>query len=133
APAGGGQAPPPAFADVAGHWARDAIGALAARGLVGGVQAPDGSLRFEPDRPVRRGEAAALLSRVIGRQAPSPAFASRLQDLAEHWAAANVLALEEAGLVAGVPRDGGLAFEPDRSLTRAEALALLVRIALGGN
>lgn len=133
APAGGGSAPSPApFADVTGHWAQGAISALAARGLVGGVQGPDGRLRFEPDRPVRRGEAATLLSRIIGRQAPSPGFATRLQDLAGHWAAANVLALEEAGLVAGVPKGGSLVFEPDRSLSRAEALALLVRIALGG-
>ena len=51
--------------------------------------------------------------------------AASADDMAGHWAAAEVLAAREAGLVNGFP-DG--TYRPDKSVTRAEFIKLMVRV-----
>lgn len=148
---------PPAFADMAGHWASAPAHRLAADGVVTGY--PGG--RFAPDQPVARAEMAAMLARYLAAKQPSPTFRSALIDLDGHWAADPVRALEEKGVVqgyevAGLPAPkpaanpappgaqppaappGGQAwapppeptpkrFEPARQVTRAEAAVMIAR------
>lgn len=116
-----------AFRDLAGHWANGVVSLLEAKGLVSGDEAG----QFLPDAPLTRGQLAKLLVSGLGYEANALALKgapTRFTDLpASHWAAGWVEALAELGLTEGYP-DG--TFQPDGSLTRAEAAALLAR-ALG--
>lgn len=53
----------PSFTDIATHWARDIIIALAKEGIVTGY--PDGT--FRPDAPITRAEAAAMIYKGLNR------------------------------------------------------------------
>ncbi|MCZ8513343.1 N-acetylmuramoyl-L-alanine amidase [Paenibacillus filicis] len=110
-----------AFRDVnAGHWAFAALEKAVKAGVLEGY--PDGTLR--PDRPVTRAEAAALLQRLA--EAPqAPAGRQPFQDVpAGYWAAQAIAGLQAAGWVDGVTAEQ---FRPERSITRAEAAALIDR------
>ena len=52
-----------AFADIADHWAADAIGIAHLQGWITGFD--DGT--FRPDQPITRAEVAALINRALGR------------------------------------------------------------------
>ena len=97
------------------------INYLANRGFFKGF--PDGT--FHPTSGLTRAEAATLLCRVVGisaRIAPSHFY-----DVdAEHWAAGSIASTEEVGLLNGYP-DG--TFRPDAKLTRAEGIALFLRLS----
>lgn len=116
-----------AFRDVSGHWANSVVSLLEAKGLVSG----DEAARFRPDAPLSRGQLAKLLVSGLGHESDAAQLQgapSRFSDLpAAHWAASWVEALAELGLTDGYP-DG--TFQPDATLTRAEAAVLLAR-ALG--
>jgi N-acetyl-anhydromuramyl-L-alanine amidase AmpD len=53
------------FVDMKSHWARDAADRLYKLGLIKGVPQADGEIRFEPDRPMTRAEAAVLVDRLV--------------------------------------------------------------------
>lgn len=113
-----------AFRDVAGHWANSVVSLLEAKGLVSG----DDAAQFRPDAPLTRGQLAKLLVSGLGHEADAAQLRgapSRFTDLpATHWAASWVEALAELGVTGGYP-DG--TFQPDATLTRAEAAVLLAR------
>lgn len=51
-------------------------------------------------------------------------YLSGFTDINSHWARAEIIALADKGIVSGY---GDYKFEPDRGITRAEAVAILVR------
>lgn len=109
------------FPDTAGHWAERAVERLYARGVVAGY--PDG--RFRPDEPVRRVEAAVLVSRALGLTGGG-ALPYADADRIPGWARPQIAAV--APLMRGVPDGrGGLEFQANRLLTRAELAVLLDR------
>lgn len=144
------------LADLDGHWAADLVRALEERGIIQGYGAaasgtgasgagasgtassgagappsrPGGPAlkRFEPGRQVSRAEAAVMLARAIGAAAPTPAWKTRLADVASHWAAREITALEERGIVRGEDASGRTVYRPDAPITRAEVAALLDRL-----
>jgi len=131
------------FADASGHWVADGgyLGAAVAADLVRPEEYPDG--RFDPERPILREEIAVLLVRALGREADALATPLMLTDgaaqIAGRWFAdagewqrpRHVAEAVRAGLISGYPEpDGRYTFRPDRTATRAEAAAMLVR-ALG--
>ncbi|MDQ7795041.1 MAG: S-layer homology domain-containing protein [bacterium] len=113
-----------AFEDLGGHWARQEVEILQARGLV------ETAARFHPDQLISRAEMVKLLVVAIeGHQtarqlAPLPSSFSDLGP--RHWANGYVESAYERGLVLGA---GQGAFGPDRPVTRAEVTVLLVRAA----
>ncbi|OTA42206.1 MAG: hypothetical protein A6D92_00825 [Symbiobacterium thermophilum] len=128
------------FTDTSGHWVAAAgyLGAAAAAGIVRPQEYPQG--RFEPDRPILREEIAVLLVRALGREADALATPVPMTDgaaqIAGRWFAdaaqwqrpRHVAEAVRAGWIAGYPEpDGRYSFRPDRTATRAEAAALLVR------
>ncbi|MDI6893465.1 MAG: PQQ-binding-like beta-propeller repeat protein [Bacillota bacterium] len=119
------------FADVGEHWAGEHILALEQRGLVQGEPVGDGTVRFRPDDPVSRAELAAMLARVRGATTPSPGFTSRFADVAGSWARDCIAAVEEQGLVRGVPQGKKYVFRPLAPATRAEVATILSRLAEG--
>jgi hypothetical protein len=111
------------FVDVPeGHWAKAPIENLATLGIFGGY--PDGT--FHPESELTRAELATILVRARGieprgvTEAPFPDVA------ADHWAAKYVKTASDLKFVTGYP-DG--TFNPGGSLTRAEAVVVIVRFA----
>ena len=134
------------FEDAEGHWAKNEIASAAYNGWMNG-SAPG---RFEPEAPLTRAQAAAVLIRALqsGSAAPasdgapamnspqtaaadgSEASPSGFADVpAGHWANREIAAAKAAGIIDGV---GGGLFAPDRSVTREEMAAMLARaLAIG--
>ncbi|CAG7631066.1 hypothetical protein PAESOLCIP111_03261 [Paenibacillus solanacearum] len=110
-----------AFKDMnAKHWAFTALDKAVKVGVLEGY--PDGTLR--PDRPVTRAEVAAMFQRLAGTPSLSEAK-QPFNDVAPgYWALGAIAALKQAGWVDGVTSGQ---FAPERSMTRAEAAALLDR------
>ncbi|MEW6399519.1 MAG: CapA family protein [Bacillota bacterium] len=82
-----------AFADVRDHWAREDIGALAARGIITG----DDTGRYRPEDPTTLAGLTTLLVRTLGLpDAPAVALPA---DLKDHWAAPHLRAALAAGLI----------------------------------
>ncbi len=127
APEAAGAAEKPA-ADVAeGAWYYESVTALTALGVIRGYAESDGSVTFRPERRVTRAEFVALLARLLAVPDGGAGFA----DTAKHWAAAEIAAAVRAGWLRGYTEaDGSVTFRPDRTITRAEAVAVLNR-ALG--
>ncbi|MCR4403623.1 MAG: S-layer homology domain-containing protein [Firmicutes bacterium] len=105
--------------DVELSWAHDAIVSLVDEGIISGY--PDGT--FKPENPVTRAEFSKMVARAF---AIRPTGEPRFDDIKDSWAKAYVTALAEAGIVSGYP-DG--TFKPERHITRAEMVAMLVRVA----
>jgi hypothetical protein len=114
------------FQDVpARHWARPYVETMFHLGIVNGR----GDGRYAPADPVTRAEFAKLLAGTLGLEA-APGTPDPFADTAGHWAEPYILALWEAGLVQGDVVNGQRYFYPQRTLTRAEAAAIIAR-ALG--
>lgn len=113
---------PAVLADVAGHWALPEITCLWARGVI------DGDAFFYPDADLKRGAFVRMLVRAAGYGDEVHLAArgkSRFTDLPDgHWALGDAEVAAEIGLVKGYP-DG--TFGPDRNITRAEIVTMLVR------
>ena len=106
----------------ASHWAYAVMQKAAATGVLSGYE--DGSIR--PDQPLTRGEAAALIDRVIWPGSSQKANASVFKDVpVSLWSAASINRLKEKGIVEGAT---AITFAPERSMTRAEMAALLSRL-----
>lgn len=105
------------FPDIQTHWARPFITALADRAILQGYQ--DGT--FRPERAMTRAEFAAVIQSCLPIRAKRPAIA--FTDVpANHWAAAAIRRVYEAGYLSGYPRQE---FRPNGSITRLEALIAL--------
>ncbi|WP_338111660.1 S-layer homology domain-containing protein [Paenibacillus aceris] len=108
------------FTDVPNHWASEAISRAAAKGIVTGFS--DGS--FKPDEPMTRLQFAAMLVRALGLKAEPPA-----QNFADEadippWAAGELGAALEAGILQGY-EDQSL--RPNKPIDRAEMVTMLIR------
>ena len=105
---------PTGFADgdAIAVWARPYVADALRDGTVRGSM-ENGGMRFEPDRPIRRGEAAVILDRLL-RLADAEAEEGTLPA----WAAQSVANLEAAGVLA--PGE-----DSEETLTRASAAMLL--------
>ncbi|MCL6580156.1 MAG: S8 family serine peptidase [Firmicutes bacterium] len=127
----GGAAGTCPFPDLAGHWSRPEVEALAALGALP-PSAPGGTGSgpplWKPDEPVTRADFVMMLVRAFGRGADAETLRPLeppFSDLTPGTAVAgHVNAAVEAGFVRGYP-DG--TFRPDRPVSRAEIAALLAR------
>lgn len=107
------------FADIDGHWAKDAITAMLHAGIVNGV----GDNKFAPDAAVKRSELACMIANALD-----------LTDIAENvytdiesgmWYENGVLKCTKAGIMLG--NDGN--FRPNDYVTREETAAVTARAA----
>jgi len=110
------------FTDVQGDPLQDDIEILATLGIVEG----DGTGAFRPGDPLTRAQVAKLLTLALGLEPGDPSVLERFTDAAAipEWARPYVAAVCQAGMVRGYP-DGS--FQPNRSVTRAELVALAER------
>lgn len=108
----------PQFSDIANHWAKPFIDALAAKGIVSGF--PDGT--FKPNQTVNRAQFAAILTQAFKLPAKRPAI--KFTDVADnYWAAPAIKKAYEMGLLSGYPN---LEFRPLAGITKVQILVSLV-------
>lgn len=125
--------------------ARSFVETAARYGIVIGFPALDGELEFKPEGVLTREQAAVILARVANLKvsndagAACAALAKIFTDGSKisPWAAPSVLAAYQARLIAGIEVQAGdkktLKFgadlnDPDRQLTRAQAITLAYRL-----
>ncbi|MBQ6808890.1 MAG: S-layer homology domain-containing protein [Firmicutes bacterium] len=108
------------FSDIRSHASREAILALASRGIIDGMGS---SGRFAPDQGMSRAQYAAIVVRALGL----PQKAASFTDVsAGSWYNGYVGAASAYGIVQGV---GQNAFNPEGSITREEAAIMTARAA----
>jgi exopolysaccharide biosynthesis protein len=107
--------PDAAFADIATHWGRPYIEALASKSIVSGV-APD---RFAPDAGLSRAQAVSLIARALKL---TPQAASFSDVPSSQWYAGSVGAAVKAGITNGV---GGNQFDPNAPVDRNQAAVMI--------
>lgn len=106
----------------AAHWAYSFMSQALSKGILTGYS--DGTIR--PDKPITRGEAAALIDRVIWPDGNQTARKQVFADVpVSLWSAASISRLKEKGIVEGIT---ATTFAPERAITRAEMAALLARL-----
>lgn len=107
------------FADVpASHWAAGVIRELAAKQMVSGTS----ETTFEPERSVTRAEFTMLLARALKLTEKGTLAFNDVK--ATDWYAEAVAMAVKAGIVQGKSVE---AFDPNTSITREEAVAMLMR------
>ena len=118
------------FVDTEGHWGSTYLTSLYYQGILTGVSV-DGKLYAYPDQGVTRAEFAVLLSRYMGINTADYAstevpFAD--MDQVASWASGAVRAMYALGIVGGSTVNGQQVFNPNGTLTRAEAVTMLGRM-----
>ncbi|MGB9660896.1 MAG: S-layer homology domain-containing protein [Moorellaceae bacterium] len=108
------------FRDLQGHWAKKDVELMARRLIARGLTED----LFGPEQEVTRAQAAAFLVRSLGLEEPNFDKGSFRDVPPQHWAFRSIEAAYRAGLVAGTGEGN---FEPERTITREEMAALLVR------
>lgn len=109
-----------ALHDIADSYAREQIVSLYDAGIVSG----DENGYFHPKRPVTRAEFVAMLNRTIGLKPVASSIAAYADVPKSSWAYKEIQAASSLGLVNGT---GSRTFSPQRSISREEAAAILVR------
>jgi len=107
------------FADTAGHWCEDAIGAAASLGVVEGYD----SGTFGPDDPITREQLAVMLVRAMELDLVTGSTGFADDSSISEWARGFVAAAVEAGILAGYPDN---TVRPQGTATRAECLTAVV-------
>ena len=108
------------FPDIAGHPARTAILALAARGIINGKS----DLVFDPDSTMTRAEFAAIVTRALGL--PQTGIAVFGDVTESDWFFTYIGTAYTFGIVKGVSET---AFLPGGTMTREEAAVMVARAA----
>ncbi|MDF2927071.1 MAG: hypothetical protein K0R57_5985 [Paenibacillaceae bacterium] len=108
------------FADLEGHWAREAVEWLAMRSVVDGMEAD----RYMPESLLTRAQFVKMLVDAEGFPLTRDRSGTFRDVTAGHWAEPWIEAAASLGLANGV---GDGLFEPDRPLAREEMMTLLVR------
>jgi hypothetical protein len=101
------------------HWAVKYVNLAASQGIVTGY--PGGL--FKPGANITRAEGLAMIAR-FGGVTPIQAPPSFSDIKGSHWAAPIIAGAEQAGLLSFLK---GKPFEPNKKLTRAEAVEMLYR------
>ena len=113
-------APGTTFSDIKNHANKAAIEALASRGIINGM----GAGKFQPNKTMTRAEFAAIVTRALGFAAKDTKAFSDVPS--SKWYAGYIGAANSSGIVNGV---GGGKFNPDGTITRQEAAAMVARAA----
>ncbi|WP_372631046.1 fibronectin type III domain-containing protein [Cohnella sp.] len=105
------------FADVAKHWAKDAVNDMGSRMVIGGV----GNGLFSPDRDITRAEFAAIVVRALGLKPETGA--APFSDVKESdWYNGAVKTAHAYGLIDGM---GDGTFRPNDKITREQAMTII--------
>lgn len=113
-------APGTTFSDIKNHANKTAIEELASRGIINGM----GKGTFAPNKTMTRAEFAAIVTRALGLAAKDTKAFTDVPS--SKWYAGYIGAANSSGIVNGV---GSGKFNPDGTITRQEAAAMVARAA----
>ena len=113
-------APGTTFTDVKNHVNKAAIEELASRGIINGM----GKGTFMPNKTMTRAEFAAIITRALGLAAKDTKAFTDVPS--SKWYAGYIGTANSSGIVNGV---GSGKFNPDGTITRQEAAAMVARAA----
>ena len=123
------------FSDTDSHWASDFVNYMYKMGVVTGEKNKSGGSDFNPNDNVTRAQFAAMICRWRNIDANSYASVSLSftdnKDLPS-WAINYIKAVFSLGIMKGIADDSGVAFKPNDTLTRAQAMTILGRTLEGG-
>ena len=114
--------PVPVFTDIAGHWAKEDIEFVAARGLLSGT----GNNQFSPDGTMTRGMFVTALGRLAGVNPDSYKTRSFTDVKADAYYAAYVEWAAQKNIVKGT---GDKLFSPDAPVTREQMAVMMTNYA----
>jgi exopolysaccharide biosynthesis protein len=119
------------FADTEGHWAETALAALARRGIISGTtDEATGQLLYRPNEPMTRQDFAVTLINWLGVDASQYANVTLPFVDTDSISASALNAVKAAyslGYMTGAANDGKLYCNPNGTVTRQEAMALIGR------
>lgn len=110
------------------HWANSSVAEAVEAGLIDGTQPA-----FRPDASINRAEMAMIMARVLVNDDttwPTYTAGTFCDVFASNWFSGAVMTIYEAELVGGYPSDdceSGIDFGPEKNLTRAEAMKVILR------
>jgi hypothetical protein len=107
------------YLDTDNHWARESIATIANLGLV----PLDGTRNFRPNDPLTRGEMAQILNNLIEVRADR--YYPYLDVPPNHPARVAIANVTQAKIMSGMDE---LHFKPEEPATRAQALAVILRL-----
>ena len=113
-------APGTTFSDIKNHANKTAIEELASRGIINGM----GKGTFAPNKTMTRAEFAAIVTRALGLPAKDTKAFTDVPS--SKWYAGYIGTANSSGIVNGV---GSGKFNPDGTITRQEAAAMVARAA----
>ena len=113
-------APGTTFSDIKNHANKAAIEELASRGIINGMSKDT----FAPNKTMTRAEFAAIVTRALGLAAKDTKAFTDVPS--SKWYAGYIGAANSSGIVNGV---GSGKFNPDGTITRQEAAAMVARAA----
>ncbi len=113
-----------AFADTAGHWAKDIIATAAYYGIVSGYDADT----FGPDNPVTREQMAAMIMKAAGLTPVTEELTFFDSDSISGWARSSMAAAVKNGIINGYPDN---TVRPQGNATRAEAVTVIMNALPG--
>lgn len=111
-----------AFTDTQSNWAKNAIQTLSDQSIITGY--PDGS--FKPNGQITRAEFSAVMVKALGLNLNADGSQTFSDVPTNHWAYPAIETVRNTGLVSGYPNGQ---FLPNKSISRAEALAVLASAA----
>ena len=118
----GYKASAPAFTDINGHWAKDSIEFVAARGLLSGTS----NTTFSPNTGMTRAMFVTALGRLAGIDSTKYSNTKFNDVKADAYYAPYVAWATEKGITSGV---SATTFNPDKNVTRQEMAVFMVNYA----
>ncbi len=123
------------FADTAGHWAEDILGYMYSEKIING-DSSDGTLKFNPQKPMTRSEFAVMITNYLGVD-------TRLYETVElpysdidsipAWAMASFKVLYKEGVLKGrYVSESESCADPLSTISRAEAATIVARVIPNG-
>ncbi len=118
------------FADTSGHWAEKVLGYMYSQKVING-DGTDGTLKFNPQKPMTRSEFAVMTANFLGLSGKDYSHIelpySDLEAI-PFWAVDSFKALYEAGIVKGrYVSDTEICADPLSTITRVEAATIVAR------
>lgn len=120
------------FSDITNHWCKDIATYMNNKGVINGVPASDGKIKFNPDMNMTRYEFAVMTANYMDIEVSD--FKDVNVDFADSdtipsWAINQIKVLVSMGIMNGKTYpDGTVAFAGTDNITRAEAIAVIGRV-----
>ncbi|OKP85631.1 hypothetical protein A3844_15335 [Paenibacillus helianthi] len=120
---------PLALTDLSNHWATEYTDRLIGMGVMKGFE----DQSFRPNEPVTRAQFASIIARALGLQASGSAAGFADQGNIPAWAAGDVAAAVESGIIKGYASGGQAVFRGSEKITRAEMSVMLANALSTGS